>query len=309
MAFDLYFAGSAEAEVNNFIFEQGCNHLYSQYNDRSQIAKWNELADAHPENTTSKLFIDSGAYTVYTRQKTLDVDEYINYLNSMDKYLTIFAQVDKIPGVHGQPKTKEQVLEAPKLSWENYLYMREKVNSPDKLLPIFHRREDFSWLEQMLETTFDSKHIPYIGIAATTDSSTKEKEAWFEKVFEVIRNSSNPNVKTHAFGMTSLKLLEKFPFTSADSTSWLMTAVTGGIMTKYGVICVSDRQYNNKDHIKHLSDTARKDIDEYIQSFGFTWEELAAEYKNRHKFNVLYLKQWCENYKYKGNHSHKRSLF
>lgn len=308
MAFDLYFAGSLGPEMDAFIYRNNCNHLFSQYNERKAISRWNEMVNANPEGT-SKLFIDSGAYTAYTKKKEMDVDEYIDFVNSIDEYVTVFAQVDKIPGVHGEPKTKEQVLEAPEISWKNYLYMRDKVKSPDKLLPVFHRREDFKWLKQMLETTFNGKHIPYIGIAATTDSSVKEKEVWFDKVFEIIRHSSNPNVKTHAFGMTSLRLLENYPFTSADSTSWLMTGANGGIMTKYGIITVSDWQHDNPNHIFHLGEEQGADINKYIQSFGFTLEELAETYKNRDKFNILYLKEWCENYKYKGNGSYKRSLF
>ena len=32
--------------------------------------------------------------------------------------------------------------------------------------------------------------------------------------FKMISESNNPHVKTHAFGMTSLKLLEQYPFTN-----------------------------------------------------------------------------------------------
>lgn len=312
MAFDLYLAGVNVRETDDFLFEHGGNHLFSQLNDRRSISNWLEHLDAkgNPETRTdTKLFIDSGAYTVYTQGKELDVDEYIAYLNSIDKYTTIFAQIDKIPGVHGQPKTIEQILEAPKVSWENYLYMRERVSSPDKLLPIFHRREDFKWLKLMLETTFDGKHIPYIGIAATTDSHIDEKVEWFERVFQVIKNSSNPNVKTHAFGMTTLKVLETYPFTSADSTSWLLTGANGGIMSPWGVIYVSEVRKSQRNHLAHLDREMCKQVHDYIESFGFTIEQLMTSYKERQKLNILYLLDWAENYEYKGTGVYKKSLF
>ena len=193
----------------------------------------------------------------------------------------------------------EQILKAPEISWENYLYMRQKVKSPNKLLPIFHRREDFKYLKQMLETTFDGKYIPYIGIAATTDSSVKEKKEWFDKVFKIIKNSSNPNVKTHAFGMTSLKLLEKYPFTSADSTSWIMTGANGAIMTPFGTIYVSQSKSNELNYITHLSKEALLTLQEYLHSLGLTFEEVSTDYKQRMLANIKYLKNWCDNYKYK----------
>lgn len=181
MGFDLYFAGAQWLGLDDWIIKNKCCRLQSQLLDRSRIQY---ILD---NNFEGKLFIDSGAYTAYTRNKQVDVDEYISYVNGIDSHLTIFAQVDKIPGQHGKEKTVEEIKEAPKLSWNNYLYMRERVISPDKLLPVFHRREDWKYLEQMLETTFNGRHIPYIGIAATTDSSTKEKQDWFKKVFHIIK--------------------------------------------------------------------------------------------------------------------------
>ena len=302
MSFDLYFAGMQNKECEHFMLKNNLCRLQSQINDRKNISYWCEQ-DSH-----GKLFIDSGAYTVYTRNIDLDVDEYIKYINSIDEHLTIFAQVDKIPGVHGQPKTKEQILEAPELSWENYLYMREKVKSPDKLLPIFHRRENWKYLRQMLETTFDGKHIPYIGLAATTDSSTKEKEEWFEECFQIISESSNPRVKTHAFGMTSLKLLEKYPFTSADSTSWIMIGANGNILTPYGLVTVSNSQSHLKNHISNTA-VAEKMLQKYLQSIGLELELVKTDYKYRMLANLIYLKRWSDNYVYKGSSINRKKLF
>lgn len=305
--FDLYFAGSQSKQTQSLFYKSDSNMLRSYVQDRKSIGEIVEQKRAG--NWKGKLFIDSGAYTTYTQGREVNVDEYIEFINSIDDCVDVFAQVDKIPGVWGQPKTKEQILEAPELSWKNYLYMRERVKSPDKLLPIFHRREDFKWLKQMLETTFDGKHIPYIGIAATTDSSVKEKKEWFERVFTIIHSSSNPNVKTHAFGMTSRKILEMHPFTSADSTSWLMAGANGCIMSKFGTILVSNIQISSADHAHHLNEFSAKELKKYISSFGFTLPQLAETYKNRADFNVLFLMDWAKNYKLKGTNSYKKPLF
>lgn len=300
MSFDLYFAGCQNKMLYDWLAQNNGCKLFSQVLERPDIEYW-------CSKNSGKLFIDSGAYTVYTRNIDLDVDEYIKYINSIDEHLTIFAQVDKIPGVHGQPKTKEQILEAPELSWKNYCYMRERVKSPDKLLPIFHRREDWKYLHQMLETTFDGKHIPYIGLAATTDSSTKEKEIWFDKCFDIIKKSSNPNVKTHAFGMTSLKLLERYPFTSADSTSWIMIGANGNILTPFGLVTVSDSQQHLKNHISN--NLGEKQLKKYLQSIGIELELVRTNYKYRMLANLIYLKNWADNYVYKGSKITRKKLF
>ena len=119
MSFDLYFAGCQNKMLYDWLAQNDGCKLFSQVLERPDIEYW-------CSKNSGKLFIDSGAYTVYTRNIDLDVDEYIKYINSIDEHLTIFAQVDKIPGLYGQPKTKEQILEAPELSWKNYIKFWKK---------------------------------------------------------------------------------------------------------------------------------------------------------------------------------------
>lgn len=305
--FDLYFAGSQNKLAEVYLRANGCNRLASQLIDRIVITNWIE---ARKEGAaTGHLFIDSGAYSAHTRDAELDVDEYINYVNSIDEHVHIFAQVDKIPGVFAHPKTREQLLEAPEISWKNYLYMRDKVKSPDKLLPIFHQGEEWKWLENMLETTFDGKHIPYIGISPANDKPVKEKEVFIERCFKIIAQSSNPDVKTHAFGMTSLNVLERYPFTSADSTSWIMNGANGSIMTKYGSVTISSGRTHAPDHLFKMPKAAQDEIQQYVESHGFDMKELSVDYKQRILFNILYLSEWSKNYKYTPSKIVRKSLF
>ena len=241
---DLYFAGSSHNQASEWITELGCNRLFSQEINRPEIKKMVELRKNN--GYSGKILIDSGAFTAHRKSIKIDVDEYIDYLNSITEWVDVYAQVDTIPGEFGKPKTREQLLEAPKLSWENYLYMRDKLKEPDKLMPIYHQGESIEWLENILEAKFDGKPIQYIGISPANDKSQVEKNKFIEMCFKLIKRSSNPNVKTHAYGMTNLKTLEKYPFTSADSTSWALTAVNGSIMTPWGVIPTSAQNTNSR---------------------------------------------------------------
>ena len=306
MAFKLYLAGSYSKMVDEKLQAMGINRLASQLNDRSLLERW---ITYHREVEPRSIFVDSGAFSAHTKGRELDVDEYIQYVNDRKGCFEVIAQVDKIPGTFGKKKTKEELLEAPELSWENYLYMRPKVLDYNNLTPIFHQGEDFKHLHRMLETTFDGEHIPYIGISPANDVSTKDKGKWFEKVFAIIRDSSNPNVKTHAFGMTSLELLEKYPFYSADSTSWLMTSANGSIMTSKGLILLSDQQYDNPKHYIHLDQRAKDLIKEEVAGWGYDVEEGMVNYKIRGLINASYLKNWADNYTFKGTNRYQRRLF
>lgn len=300
--FNLYFAGSDNPAWREYLIKQKANRLASWINDRNVIDGWIE------NKAKGNLFIDSGAFSAHTVGKEVDVDKYIDFLNEKDDFVYIAAQLDKIPGEFRKAKTRKQCLEAPLMSWENYLYMRPRLKSPDKILPVFHQNEDFDWLLTMLETTFDGKHIPYIGVSPANDRSTKEKNEWFETVFRLIGQSSNPNVKTHAFGMTSLPVLERYPFTSADSTSWIMTGANGGIMTPRGTVVISDKQIDNPQHIIHATKAEIEEIEALCKKYKFKFDDLKTSYQERVKFNVAYLLDWAKNYEYKGTEIKKRSL-
>lgn len=310
MSFDLYFAGSGFKEADELMVNLGCNRLFSQENDRKNISNWQKYKNSRRHQYKGKIFIDSGAFSVHTKGIELDVDGYIDYINSIDDDICLFAQADKIPGEFGKIKTRTQISEAPKLSWENYIYMKDRIKSRDKLIPIFHQGEDFKWLKNMLEYTHeDGTHIRYIGISPANDKHTNEKEVFIRECFEIIKNSSNPNVCTHAFGMTSLKVLERYPFTSADSTSWLMTGANGNIITPYGLICISDKSKNDFKNIFSMNKEAIETIDNYISKYGFTLEQASKDYKIRMMLNIYYLKEWSDNYTYKPIKCIKKHLF
>lgn len=292
--FDLYFAGAANKYADAYLLEHNGYRLQSQLLDRKNIMNWYSN-----KSSESKLFVDSGAYTAYTQGTKIDVDSYINYLNSLTERLTIFAQLDTIPGRFGQEKTAEEKLEAPKLSWENYLYMRSKLKEPKKLLPIFHQGEDYDWLWNMLEYVDDNgEHIPYIGISPAVD--VPGLEDFLSKSFDIISKSSNPKVKTHAFGMTQLKMLELYPYTSADSTSWKLCAAMGSIYTPYGTIYVSDRRQYEKSYIKNQPVQAQNSLIKWISECGYTLEEAVKYDYVRYVINIKYLMSWAKNYQYKG---------
>lgn len=298
--FDLYFAGAANKHADKYLLEHDGYRLQSQLLDRRNIMNWY----LH-KSENSKLFVDSGAYTAYTQGIRIDVDSYIHYLNSLTERLTIFAQLDTIPGRFGQEKTKEEKLEAPKLSWENYLYMRERLKEPKKLLPIFHQGEDYDWLWNMLEYKDENgEHIPYIGISPAVDVPGLEE--FLTRSFDIISKSSNPKVKTHAFGMTQLAMLEKYPYTSADSTSWKLSAAMGSIYTPYGLVYVSDRGSKDKSYIKNQPKEAQENLLKWISDCGYTLEEVAKFDYVRYIINIKYLMNWAKNYQFKGGMKRKK---
>lgn len=306
MSFDFYFAGTYTIEADYLLLDRHSCRLMSQLNDRKRTELW---VNEYKKGNKNKIFIDSGAFTAWTKNKEIDIDEYINYLNTNTNELELFASLDNIPGEFNRTPTHKETKESPIISWQNYLYMREKIVEKDKLLPVFHIGEDFSHLNTMLNTTFEGKHIPYIALGGTVGLSSKVKDDWYNVCFKVIKDSNNPNVKTHAFGMTSLPLLEKYPFTSCDSTAWIMAGANGQLCTKYGRVIISDIGAGRDKHIDSLPLSIQNDIKTQVEKSGITLEQTRVDYKARAIVNANFFQDWADNYKFKGTKIYQKRLF
>ena len=301
---DIYFAGTQCAEAEALVKEKALCRLFSYYNDQSAINK------RFNENVPGKFFIDSGAFTAWTRNATIDVDKYINFLNENCDEITLAGQVDKIAGSPDRTATPEEQLEASKATWENYLYMYERLKNPQMVLYTFHIGENFDFLRQALDwRDKNGNPFTYMALGGTVGKPVKQKKEWFDQCWDIIKNSSNANVHVHAFGMTSLKLLENYPFTSADSTSWIMTGANGGILSKFGTIQVSENGKNDPTYYEHLPKMERDIFVQEVLKSGYSMEELQTNYKARVCYNMLYLYEFSKTCEPVYRKNRRKSLF
>lgn len=313
------FPDGTEMSVVDVKRDLNLTQLFAWNAERRDLLDWIEYFKLNPDYK-GKIVIDSGAYSAWSRGKEFDVDEYIDFLHSSGSIDICFwaAEADVIPGTMGVDPTYEQILDAAEQSWSNYLYMVSKVKYPKKILPIFHQGEDFKYLVQMLEYTFeDGEHIPYIGISPRNDVHVNEKIKWYEKVWKIIKNSSNPNVLTHNFGMTTTSVIEQYPSFSSDSTSWIRGAAFGSIFildnNKMKLVYVSDRDKNSNNHINNKNVTLRKYVDDMCKTIGhgLTLEALSQDPNGalRGIFNLYVINDWANNFKFKGNDLFKSELW
>lgn len=286
MAFRTYFAGVQCPEADEYINEKGLHRLLSYWNDKRMVKQRYEAG--------LKTFLDSGAYTAWTKNEVVDVDEYIQYVNKYDEGLSYFMQVDEIPGKRGYAATPEERLKSNEKTWDNFLYMHSKVKSPEKLVPVFHAGSDVRLLKRILE--FEPK-VDMIAIGAIVGKTKKEKIAKLDTIFDVVLNSKNPNVKIHALGVQDFGLSELFPLYSADASSWIMVSANGSIMTEYGPVLVSEKSTDKKTHFLNQPKPVQEEILKYIEKYGYTMEGLSKEYKQRTLFNIKWLEERSKNYR------------
>lgn len=284
---DLYLAGAVtqSKEVRDGVLPHNVLFSYIEKNRGLSNLKDYDLSNY-------KLFIDSGAFSMWTRGAQVDVDKYIEWINDKADYVSLYAQVDAIPGTKsGNTATLDDIKIAAQKTWDNYLYMRPRMKNPDGLLYTFHVGEPKEFLEQALEwVDEEGKHIPYIALGGMVGKSTQVRRQFLDMCFDVISKSSNPNVKTHSFGMTNQTLLKCYPITSADSTTWIKQAVMGGIMSDYGIIMLSSLRVNEPRHYTHLPQKFREKLETEVCEFGFTLDELSESNTARIIHNARYMK-------------------
>lgn len=278
MAFDLFFAGSQNNLAEQYLMDVGCNRLLSYWNDKSLITKWVDFKKQHP-NCTNKLFIDCGAYTAYTTGAVINIDTYLNYINNIIDYVDIVASLDVI--------NRDDCSDTDKKTYENYLYLKEHIKNKHKLLPTYHQGDNPIYLLKYLEDT----DIDYMALGGLVGSNKKDLCNFFDNCYRIIQEH-RPDMKVHAFGMTSKFVLQQYPFHSADSTGWIMTAANGCIMSPWGILNVSDKQTSDFDNFYAQPEIIQEKIKSYVEECGFTMEEISSDYKPRTLVNIKYLKSF-----------------
>lgn len=292
MAFNLYFAGSSISGLDDYLMYKDTCRLFSYINDKKNIETWKDFGYG------PNLLIDSGAFSVFTVGAKVDIDEYIQYINDRCT-IANFIELDVIPPANG---TIQQIKKCCDDTWNNYVYMKQRITNKCTLLPVFHFGEPIEALERILNTKVNGELPEYIcvGGLVKTNASYDLQKQYFNHIFSVIKHSNNPNIKVHALGLTILTVLEQFPFYSSDSTTWIQSGINGRILTKTGYIAVSDRQKHTKQHLLHYPELLKKQILNDIANRGYDINKLMADYKERLRYNIDYLQEWANNYVYKG---------
>lgn len=273
-----FYSGAYDQDLKR---ELNADQLFSIYHEKRLVIDTIMYKREHPE-CTAKIMLDSGAFTLYQKYKknneTLPddvlqqyVDDYIDFLNEWGDDLFCFVAVDSVP----DPTNVDQSFA--QKTWDNYLYMYSKLKESvrDKLIPVFHYGEDFKWLRNMLEYRHeDGSPVDYIGLAISLEGTRKVRITWGQECMKIIERSSNPNVKTHAFGVGVKSVLDNINVTSTDATSWVKRAAYGMISIDDKTIYVSDIQKKKLcgNHYGERSMAFQEEVEKIIKDRGFRFD-------------------------------------
>ena len=223
-----------------------------------------------------KVFLDSGAFSAFTKGVSVDIPKYCEYIK---------RNKDIIEHVDGD--ILASVLDGigdPLKTYQNQLEMERLGVRP---LPCFHYGEDERYLEWYIA------NYTYITIGGMVPISTPQLKIWLDRIWEkyLTDGAGRPKVRVHGFGLTTVSLMERYPWYSVDSSSWVQIARVGGmlLMPEARVINVSNQSPQRRvegQHIDTLTPPLRQAVEEKLRACGVDTERMRETYLSRWCYNI-----------------------
>lgn len=223
----------------------------------------------------AKIFLDSGAFSAYTLGAKIHLPTYVDYIKRNIDILRVEDGVLMAAVLDG--------IGDPLETYRNQLSMEALGVKP---MPCFHAGEDERYLEWYIQ------NYDYISLGGMVGSSTKQLMLWLDRVWDkfLVDGSGRPRLKVHGFGITSIPIMERYPWWSCDSSSWIQAGSFGSIVTpEFGPIAISDKSPQRHDAGMHLSTLTPAEQDKVLEALeraGFTYERLSTVYQSRMAYNL-----------------------
>lgn len=222
-----------------------------------------------------KVFLDSGAFSAHTLNVKIDLPTYCDYIKRNKDILRVedgAVMASVLDGI-GDPLQ----------TYRNQLSMEELGAKP---LPCFHYGEDERYLEYYV------KNYSYITLGGMVGRSSNVLIEWLDRIWEnyLTDDKGYPRLKVHAFGITAWPIMERYPWWSVDSSSWIQSAAFGSIVTPdFGTISVSSKspsRHVQGQHASTLTPIEQDHLFKTLEGQGFTYERLSEVYESRAAFNL-----------------------
>lgn len=194
-----------------------------------------ERADYFGQKKGYQVLVDSGAFTAWKQGTPIVLSEYIEYAQKLQAIANEgsveFIGLDIIAGTFearkaGTLPTLDETHLACQQGIQNYLDM-EMAGVP--CIPTFHRDDPFEYLDQMCDYVIESPSKRLCLAPRVDGSPTSVKMNWlnqcYKRLIERYGERVWENFKIHGLGISSIEMMETYPFFSVDSTGWLWASV------------------------------------------------------------------------------------
>lgn len=216
-----------------------------------------------------RVFLDSGAFSAFSKGVDIDLPRYCEYINRNDDIVEMASVLDGI----GDPL----------LTWQNQQAMESEGTRP---LPCFHYGEPEEYLQHYID------NYDYITLGGMVPVSTPQLIMWLDRIWQDYLTDDNgkTKVKVHGFGLTSIRLMERYPWYSVDSSSWVQVSSNGGAFIMgnkaLGFSTTSPARKTAGQHFTTITDLERERVRKFVVDKGYDVELLSTSWVHRWCFNI-----------------------
>lgn len=239
----LYAAVSGRAEP---VVDRAYPHVLVSYALDPRLT----ILDAY---TPESLLIDSGAFTVWTKGRTIDVDDYGAWCGEVGaahdgKCDVAFVSLDVIPGDHGRKPTVDEVTAAAAASMTNADRLRSHHGL--RVMEVYHYGEPVDVLDALLARRRPGETV---GVGGSVGVPHNERTRWHDAVWaHVIAKHTTVNAVVgpggrdarvdretvvpplHGLGASNEDLARRYPWYSVDSSTYTIPQRFGRTLNARG---------------------------------------------------------------------------
>ena len=242
-----------------------CNHRLESYHYLHS-----ESLLEHIRRDGRKVFLDSGAFSAFSLGVDVSLEDYAAFCHKNADIILMPSVLDAIGDPDG--------------TWVNQKRLEDLGVA---CLPCYHFGEPEAVLEYYLE------HYDYITIGGMVPISSPNLKRWLDRIWpdHLLDSNGQPRAKIHGFGLTSPELMERYPWYSVDSSSWVQIASFGAVFEPdYGALHISEKAPNRKSfnqHFDNLAPVVQDRLRATFEFYGFTADQLRTCYIHRRAYNAL----------------------
>jgi hypothetical protein len=235
-------------------------------------------------NDGVQVFLDSGAFSMFTQGANVDLEAYAQWIKDNQDIIRVASNLDVIgAGNETGSYDNQRLLEALGV----------------QVQPVHHARDADQWLERYLAEGYD-----YIFLGGMVPETTKYLRGWLDHIWDKYLADADgmPKVKVHGFGLTTLELMERYPWESVDSISWLLMASFGGCLLRGQGGKVHNVKFSTEApqakkldaHYDTLAPVVQGEIRELVEAQGFEVDQLRSHYSFRDQVNINFFTDLCD---------------
>lgn len=198
-----------------------------------------------------RIMLDSGAFSAWKAGGSIDIDDYIGFIEENGAAIDHYINLDVIPDGEA--------------SYKNFQYMKRRGLNP---IPVFHTCTPAKYLVAYL------KESAYIALSVVDRRHVAKQITQLDYFWDryLTDDQGYALVKVHGLGVSSLRIIDRYPWHSVDNGAWaqassrrsLLIPKAGNDSMALQHFSISRKKIDGKNHYSNLDPDEQKKISDYL---------------------------------------------